>query len=99
MLWGRSNDRSSVAQARTGRGYRLHADDIRDLPDTQRAPGRHRLDRFPLDVGDLRGRGDHRTDSSLFPRASLLIAWATPEQSATVKLELKVKPRLQFLHG
>jgi hypothetical protein len=40
-----------------------------------------------------------RADVPLPHGSALGVEWATPEQPSTVRLELKVKPKMQFLHG
>ena len=61
--------------------------------------GRSELTRLLVVTADHSGSHGASADVPLVVGAAVRVAWATPEQPATVRLELKVKPKMQFLHG
>jgi hypothetical protein len=83
--------------AGTGRDDRSNAHG--DSNGLHRAQSGSELASLLVVAADLPTGGGARVDVPLLVRAALRIYWATPEEPAIVRPELKVKPKMQFLHG
>jgi hypothetical protein len=74
-------------------------DDHGDPTDADRATGGAELAALLVVAPDLPNGVGGRNNVPLPARTSIAILWGTPESPATVRLELKVKPKLTFIHG